>query len=155
MSDTRQNFTRSLHQSPSDFFAEAHNSVWLLGRYSLNFLCYSQCNGSRHGTILSLICIINISPCLSLNLDSQQVNPLLGTFASSHGVNAPTWPISNNRVTSPLSGLGKGYTVAELYFHQKGTIQGNDPKSIVTYTVDPHHLGIPYLQICPLAKTYL
>lgn len=49
-----------VRQSRSDFFAESDDSFGIQEEYFLNFLCYLQCNGSRHDIVLSLIYMINI-----------------------------------------------------------------------------------------------
>lgn len=58
----------------SDDFTESGKTFQTLEENLLNFLCYPQCNGYRHNTLLSLSCIINIFSITFLGLDNQQKN---------------------------------------------------------------------------------
>lgn len=62
----------SFFNDTKDFFARGDNRFQILEEYFLNVSCYSQHNGYRHSTHLSLIFIINFFATIFLK--SRQYN---------------------------------------------------------------------------------
>lgn len=52
----------------SNFFAGMNNSFQILEKMAFEVLCCSQCSNYRHGTPLSVICLINLFSITFLSL---------------------------------------------------------------------------------------